>query len=152
MPAKLKQTVPIDILLVEDNPGDADLAAEALKEGKISNQLNVVDDGEKAIRYLRQQEEYQDASRPDLILLDLNLPRMSGREVLAEIKEDPALKLIPVIILTTSIAEADILDTYEHNANCYIVKPVDLDQFMIVVQNIENFWLSVVKLPPAPEK
>ena len=138
----------IDILLVEDNPGDADLAREALESSKLYNRLYVVDDGEKAMSFLRRQDLYTDVPRPDLILLDLNLPRKDGREVLAEIKEDEYLKSIPVVILTTSRAEEDVLKSYNLHANCYISKPIDLNQFLHVVRSIENFWLSIVILPP----
>ena len=137
-----------ELLLVEDNPGDIRLTIEALKEGKVINNLTVVKDGEDAIAFLRRQRQYANAPRPDLILLDLNLPRKGGMEVLAEIKEDPDLKQIPVVVLTTSQAEQDILRTYTLHANCYIVKPVDLNQFMNVVQTIRSFWLSVVTFPP----
>ena len=142
------QTRPVELLLVEDNPGDVRLTIEALKEGRVINNLTVVKDGEEAIAVLRRQGQYADATRPDLILLDLNLPRKSGLEVLAEIKEDPDLKQIPVVVLTTSQAEQDILRTYQLHANCYIVKPVDLNQFMAVVQAIKSFWLALVMLPP----
>lgn len=138
---------PINILLVEDNPGDIRLTQEAFKDGKIKNDLNVVMDGEEAVLYLKKVGKYSVAPTPDIILLDLNLPRKDGREVLAEIKEDPSLKCIPVIILTTSSAESDILNTYSHHANCYIMKPVDFNQFINVVRTIEDFWLSIVKLP-----
>ena len=138
----------IEILLVEDNPGDADLAREALETGKISNNLNVVGDGEEAMAYLRRQGKYANATRPDLVLLDLNLPKKDGREVLAEIKADDDLKRIPVVILTTSAAEADIVRTYNLHANCYITKPIDLNQFITVVQATEEFWFNIVKLPP----
>jgi CheY-like chemotaxis protein len=141
-------TRPAELLLVEDNPGDVRLTIEALKEGKVINNLTVVKDGEEAIAVLRRQGQYADATRPDLILLDLNLPRKGGMEVLAEIKQDPDLRQIPVVVLTTSEAEQDILRTYDLHANCYIVKPVDLNQFMNVVQSIRNFWLAVVMLPP----
>ena len=142
------QTRAIELLLVEDNPGDVRLTIEALKEGRVINKLNVVQDGEEAIAFLRRQGQYADAVRPDLILLDLNLPRKGGLEVLAEIKEDPDLKQIPVVVLTTSQAEQDVLRTYQLHANCYIVKPVDLNQFMAVVQAIKSFWLALVMLPP----
>jgi chemotaxis family two-component system response regulator Rcp1 len=135
------------ILLVEDNPGDVRLTREALKEGKILNELNVVEDGVEALAFLRREGRYADAVRPDLILLDLNLPKKDGREVLQEIKGDGALKKIPVVVLTTSAAERDILKAYDLHANCYITKPVDLEQFMRVVQLIEDFWLTIVKLP-----
>jgi len=138
---------PVEILLVEDNPGDVRLTVEALKEAKVSNNLSVVGDGQDALSYLRREGQFQDAARPDLILLDLNLPRMSGREVLALIKEDSDLKRIPVVILTTSEAEQDILRSYDLHANCYITKPVDLEKFITVVKSIEGFWLTVVKLP-----
>ncbi len=139
---------PIEILMVEDNPGDVRLTVEALKEGKVRNNLYTVEDGEEALRYLRRQGQYAEAIRPDLVLLDLNLPKKSGREVLAEIKEDPKLKRIPVVILTVSEAEQDILKSYNLHANCYITKPVNLDRFIEVVKSIEDFWLTVVMLPP----
>lgn len=138
---------PVKILLVEDNPADIRLTKEALVEGKIRNELHVADNGEMALEYLRRKGSYAKASRPDLILLDLNLPRKNGQEVLAEIKEDLQLKRIPVVILTTSSAEKDVLSTYNLHANCYITKPVDLNQFMEVVKTIEDFWLTIVKLP-----
>jgi CheY-like chemotaxis protein len=137
----------IEILLVEDNPGDADLAREALATGKVLNHLNVVADGEEAMAYLRRQGKYAKSTRPDLVLLDLNLPKMDGRQVLAEIKSDEDLKSIPVVILTTSAAETDIIKSYSLHANCYITKPIDLDQFMKVVQATEEFWFNIVKLP-----
>jgi two-component system, chemotaxis family, response regulator Rcp1 len=137
----------IEILLVEDNPGDVRLAIEALRESKVRNNLHVARDGVEGLAFLRRQEAYADAPRPDLILLDLNLPRKDGREVLAEIKADPALHTIPVVILTTSRAEQDVLRSYELQANCYITKPVDLDQFITVVKSIEDFWLTIVTLP-----
>lgn len=139
---------PIEILLVEDNPGDVDLTREALEIGKLNNILHVVDDGEEAMAFLRREGQYAKTSRPDLVLLDLNLPRKNGREVLAEIKSDADLKRIPVVILTTSKAEEDILKTYNLHANCYVTKPIDLDQFIKVVHAIEEFWLTIVKLPP----
>lgn len=139
---------PVEILLVEDNPGDVRLTIEALKEGKVRNNLAVAKDGVEALAFLRQEGAYAGATRPDLILLDLNLPRKDGREVLAEIKEDPDLRRIPVVVLTTSKAEEDILRTYDLHANCYITKPVDLEQFISVVRSIDDFWLSVVRLPP----
>ena len=138
----------INILLVEDNPGDAVLARVALDGGKMNNELDVVDDGEKAMAFLRREGPYADAQRPDLILLDLNLPKMDGRQVLAAIKSDEALKRIPVVILTTSRAEEDVLKSYNLHANCYITKPIDLNQFLHVVRSIEDFWLSIVVLPP----
>jgi two-component system, chemotaxis family, response regulator Rcp1 len=140
---------PVEILLVEDNPGDVRLTKEALKEGKVRNNLHVVDDGVKALAFLRRDDPYVDAVRPDLVLLDLNLPRKSGREVLEEIKKDPSLRHIPVVVLTSSEAEQDIVRAYDLHANCYISKPVDLDQFITVVKSIEDFWFSIVKLPPA---
>ncbi|MFP2960686.1 response regulator [Myxococcus sp. 1LA] len=142
---------PIEILLVEDNPGDVRLTIEALKEGKVHNRLSVARDGVEALAFLRREGVHAGAPRPDLILLDLNLPRKDGREVLAEIKVDRALRRIPVVVLTTSKAEEDILRTYDLHANCYIAKPVDLDQFISVVRSIDDFWLSVVRLPPKPE-
>lgn len=135
------------ILLVEDNPGDVRLTIEALKEGKILNEVSVVEDGVEALDYLHRNGKYADAHRPDLILLDLNLPKKDGREVLEEIKQDAGLKKIPVVVLTTSAAERDILRAYNLHANCYITKPVDLEQFIRVVQLIEDFWLTIVKLP-----
>jgi chemotaxis family two-component system response regulator Rcp1 len=137
----------IQVLLVEDNPGDVRLTKEALKEGKLLNQLSVVGDGVEALSFLRKEGKYVDALQPELILLDLNLPKKDGREVLAEIKADPNLRRIPVVVLTTSSAEEDILKIYDLHANCYITKPVDLEQFMGVVKSIEDFWVSVVKLP-----
>lgn len=143
-----KTVRPIDILLVEDNPGDADLAREALENSKMHNTLHVVGDGVEAMAFLRKQGKYAGSPRPELILLDLNLPKKDGREVLAEIKSDEKFKRIPVVILTTSKAEEDILKTYNLHANCYITKPIDLSQFMKVVKSIEDFWLTIVKLPP----
>ncbi len=137
----------LEILLVEDNPGDVRLTQEAFKENKLTNSLSVVEDGVEAMAFLNRTDGYADAPRPDLILLDLNLPKKDGREVLAEIKEDPDLRCIPVVILTTSKAEEDIIRTYDLHANCYITKPVDLEQFIIVVKSIEEFWLTIVKLP-----
>ena len=139
---------PIEILLVEDNPGDVRLAREALKENKVENNLHVVEDGVLAMEFLRKQGKYQNATRPDLILLDLNLPKKDGREVLAEIKADTNLKRIPVVMLTISKAEEDILRAYNLHVNCYITKPIDLDQFIKVVRTVEDFWLTIVKLPP----
>ena len=137
---------PVEVLLVEDNPGDVRLTLEALKDGKVNNHLSVVEDGVEALAFLRREGKYADASRPDLILLDLNLPKKDGREVLAEIKTDEDLKRIPVVVLTTSKAEEDILKTYNLHANCYITKPVDFDQF-VVVRLVEDFWFTIVKLP-----
>ncbi len=138
---------PIDILLVEDNPGDARLAVEALKESRMSNNMYHVKDGVEATKFLHQQEEYVEMPRPDLILLDLNLPKKGGREVLEEIKENPELKHIPVVVLTTSSAERDLFKAYDLHANAYVIKPLDLDQFNEIAQAIENFWFMVVKLP-----
>ncbi|MEA2640737.1 MAG: hypothetical protein QOF51_2131 [Chloroflexota bacterium] len=138
---------PIHILLVEDSPGDVELTLEAFKEAKVRNTVGVARDGVQALEYLRKEGRFADEPTPDLILLDLNLPKKDGREVLAEVKADEALKRIPVVILTTSSAEADILRSYELRANCYITKPVDLDQFLAVVASIEDFWLTIVKLP-----
>jgi len=138
---------PIEILLVEDNPGDARLTMELLKDSKIHNRISVVKDGIEATAYLRKEAEFREAPRPDLILLDLNLPRKDGREVLAEIKQDPGLKRIPVVVLTTSSAEEDIVRSYDLHANAYITKPLDLDQFAKVVRSIEEFWFTIVKLP-----
>jgi two-component system, chemotaxis family, response regulator Rcp1 len=148
MTGRKRDCRPIDILMVEDNPGDVRLTVEALKEGKVRNSFYTVEDGVEAMAFLRRQGRYADVPRPDLILLDLNLPKMNGREVLAEIKEDPDLRRIPVVILTVSKAEQDILRSYNLHANCYITKPVDLDQFLEVVKSIETFWLTVVMLPP----
>jgi len=139
---------PIEILLVEDNPGDVRLTKEALKEGKVYSNLHTVKDGVEAMEYLRHQGRFKDAPRPDIILLDLNLPRKDGREVLEEIKSDEKLKRIPVVVLTTSKAEEDVLRTYNLHANCYVTKPVDLEKFMVVVKTIDSFWLTVVTLPP----
>ncbi len=138
----------VDILLVEDNPGDVRLTVEVLKEGKVRNRLAVASDGVEALDYLHRRGKFADAFRPDIILLDLNLPKKDGRAVLAELKDDADLKRIPVVILTTSSAESDVLKSYNLQANCYIVKPVDLMQFTAVVTEIQNFWLTMVKLPP----
>ena len=138
---------PIKILLVEDSPGDVRLTREAFKDAKVHVNLHVASDGAEAMAFLERNGEYANVPRPDLILLDLNLPRKDGREVLAEIKESPSLKIIPVVILTTSASEEDILRSYRLHANCYITKPVDLDGFLKVVKSIDNFWLSVVRLP-----
>ncbi|MDO8608053.1 MAG: response regulator [Magnetospirillum sp.] len=137
-----------EILLVEDNPGDARLAQEALKEGRMTSRLKVVVDGVEAMAYLRREGQYAGAPRPNLVLLDLNLPRKDGRQVLAELKADEDLRRIPVVVLTTSQAEQDILRSYDLHANCYITKPVDLDRFISVVRSIEEYWCSVVTLPP----
>lgn len=144
---QMPNTEPIEILLVEDNPGDARLAHEALKESKVHNHLNHVADGVEAMRFLRRQDQYAGVALPDLILLDLNMPRKDGREVLAEVKEDPELRSIPVVVLTTSEAERDLIKSYDLHANAYVVKPIDLDRFIEIVQAIEHFWFSVVKLP-----
>ncbi|MDP2809754.1 MAG: response regulator [Rhodocyclaceae bacterium] len=138
---------PAEFLLVEDNPGDVRLTREALNESKVRNHLSVVGDGVEAMAFLRREGRYADAVRPDLILLDLNLPKKSGREVLAEIKADPLLKRIPVVVITSSEAEQDIFATYNLHVNCYVTKPVDLDQFIKVVRSISTFWLTIVKLP-----
>ncbi len=141
----------VEILLVEDNPGDVRLTQEVLRDGKVRNNMSVVMDGVDAISFLQQTGEYAGAPRPDIILLDLNLPKKDGREVLAEIKADPDLKHIPVVVLTTSSAEQDILRSYDLHANCYVTKPVDLDQFIKVMKMIEDFWLTIVKLPRSEE-
>ena len=140
-------TQPIEILLVEDNPGDARLTIEAMREAKVRNRIHVVEDGVEAMEFLRRQGRFGDAPRPDLILLDLNLPRKDGREVLAEVKADPDLKRIPIVVLTTSRAEEDVLRAYNLHANCYVTKPVDLEQFMKIVSQIDEFWVKVVTLP-----
>ncbi|MCX5684417.1 MAG: response regulator [Planctomycetota bacterium] len=140
-------TKPVEILLVEDSPGDVRLTMEALKEAKVLNNLSVAGDGVEAMAFLRREGPHAKAPRPDVVLLDLNLPKKDGREVLAEIKADPNLRRIPIVVLTTSRAEEDIIRAYDLHANCYITKPVDFKQFLEVVQSIENFWLTVVKLP-----
>ncbi|WP_284617150.1 response regulator [Aquabacterium humicola] len=140
----------IEILMVEDNPGDVRLTREAFKDGRVWNRLHVVEDGLLAMDFLYRRPPFEEAPRPDIILLDLNLPRMDGREVLAAIKSDPALRIIPVVVLTTSQAEEDVLRAYHLNANCYVTKPVDLEQFIRIVQAIEDFWLTVVRLPLSP--
>jgi CheY-like chemotaxis protein len=140
---------PIEILLVEDSPDDADLTVDALRDGRVRNRIAVVDNGVDAMAYLHREGKYQTAPRPDLVLLDLNLPRKNGREVLAEIKQDPDLRRIPVVVMTSSDDEKDILAAYNLHVNCYVVKPVDLDQFIGVVKKIEHFWFSIVKLPAA---
>ena len=138
----------VDILLVEDDPGDVELTREGLAEGKMLAHLHTVDDGIKALRFLRREQPYGDAVRPDIILLDLNLPRMDGRETLKEIKADARLRSIPVVVLTTSEAEVDILTSYDLGASCYIAKPVGFDEFMKVVRSLEDFWFTIVKMPP----
>jgi two-component system, chemotaxis family, response regulator Rcp1 len=149
MPQIDKAAPPVEILLVEDNPGDVRLTKEALKEGKVYNNLHWAKDGVEALELLRQQGKHAGAPRPDIILLDLNLPKKDGREVLAVIKTDSELKHIPVVVLTTSKAEEDVLKSYALHANCYVTKPVDLEKFIQVVQSIDRFWLTVVTLPPA---
>ncbi|MBW4430269.1 MAG: response regulator [Pelatocladus maniniholoensis HA4357-MV3] len=139
--------MPIEILLIEDNPGDVELTKIALEDSKISVNLNVVEDGVEAIAFLRREGKYTQVPHPDIVFLDLNLPKKDGREVLAEIKADEKLKRIPVVVLTTSQAEEDILKVYNLSANCYITKPVDFEQFVKIVQSIENFWFTIVKLP-----
>jgi chemotaxis family two-component system response regulator Rcp1 len=145
--AKNQTLKPIEILLVEDNPGDVQLTKEALEEGNLFVNLSVANDGVEAMAFLRRQGEHADAPTPDIILLDLNLPKKGGREVLQEIKADADLKCIPVVVLTTSEAEADIVSTYGLHANCYITKPVDIDQFIKIVQLLEQFWFTIVQLP-----
>jgi CheY-like chemotaxis protein len=150
MSAPVEPTLPIEVLLVEDDPGDVLMTQEAFEEHKVRNKLSVVSDGEEALAYLRREGPHADAPRPDLILLDLNLPRVDGREVLAVIKEDEDLRRIPVVVLTTSQADEDILRSYSLHANAYVTKPVDFDRFITVVRQIDNFFVSVVKLPPRP--
>ena len=142
-----QESPPVEILLVEDNAGDHRLTKEALHEGKVYNNLHWAKDGVEALDFLKKRGKYKDAPRPDIILLDLNLPKKDGREVLQEIKNDDALKRIPVVILTTSKAEEDVLKTYNLHANCYVTKPVDLEKFIVVVKSIDAFWLTVVTLP-----
>lgn len=142
-----RKVQPVEILLVEDNPGDVRLIKEVFKDAKISNNIHVAMNGESALQLLLRNEDYSNAPRPDLILLDLNLPKKDGRELLSEIKENDLLKSIPVVILTTSTAQEDIIETYNKHANSYITKPVDLDQFIKVVESIHDFWLTIVKLP-----
>jgi chemotaxis family two-component system response regulator Rcp1 len=151
MPAK-RQGLPIEILLIEDNRADVRLTREALTEGKVRNNLHVAPDGIAALEMLRREGPYAKAPRPDLILLDLNLPKMNGRELLAEIKKDESFRQIPVVVLTTSEDEEDIVRSYELHANCYVVKPVGLEQFLEVVRQIDSFWLEVVKLPHPPKE
>jgi two-component system, chemotaxis family, response regulator Rcp1 len=143
-----KQPNPIDILVVEDNPGDARLIKEVLNENKIFSNLYVAKDGVEAMNFLYQKGEFKNAARPDLIFLDLNLPKKDGREVLAEIKSDTNLMQIPIVVMTTSQAEEDILKSYSLHANCYVTKPIDLNQFIKVIKSIEEFWFTLVKLPP----
>ncbi len=137
----------VEILLVEDNPGDVRLTQEAMKEGKMRNNLSVARDGVEAMAFLRHEGEFKDAPRPDVVLLDLNLPKKDGREVLAEIKADPELRRIPVVVLTSSKADEDIASSYDSHANCYVTKPGDLEQFMEVIRSVEGFWVQIVKLP-----
>ncbi|MGH6967538.1 MAG: response regulator [Stellaceae bacterium] len=147
MPDTYSNSHLVEVLLVEDNPGDARLTQEALREGKLQNRIHHARDGVEALAFLRREGEFRDAPMPDIILLDLNMPRKDGREVLAEIKADPQLRFIPVVVLTTSEAENDIVKSYELHANCYITKPVDLEKFTTIVHAIEDFWLQVVTLP-----
>ena len=149
MNAQADGAYPIEILLVEDNPGDVRLVQEAMRAAKMRNRMSVVEDGVDAMAFLRREGRFADAPRPDLILLDLNLPRKDGREVLAEVKADPQLRRIPVVVLTTSQAEEDVLRAYDLHANCFVTKPVQFEQFMQVVQAIDNFWVNVVTLPNA---
>ena len=146
-----KPGAPVEILLVEDNPADVRLTKEALKEGKVYNNLHWAKDGVEALEFLHRQGKYASAPRPDIILLDLNLPKKDGREVLQEIKSDETLRRIPVVVLTTSKAEEDVLRSYNLHANCYVTKPVDLEQFIVVVKSIDMFWLTVVTLPNGKE-
>jgi len=148
MAEREKAAPPVEILLVEDNPGDVRLTKEALKEGKVYSNLHWAKDGVEALQFLKREGKHDKAPRPDIILLDLNLPKKDGREVLAVIKKDNVLKHIPVVVLTTSEAEEDVLKSYELHANCYVTKPVDLEKFIHVVQSIDRFWLTVVTLPP----
>lgn len=148
MSSGMEQARPVEILLVEDNPGDVDLTLEALEEARVRNTVQVVEDGVEALRYLRKEGKYANVRRPDLVLLDLNLPKKDGRQVLEEIKDDPALRRIPVVVLTTSDSETDVLESYDRHAAAYIVKPVNFDQFADVVRSIEGFWLTVVQYAP----
>jgi len=145
------QVRPVELLLVEDNPGDVRLTREAFKDGKLVNHLTVAKDGEEAMDLLHRRGRFANAIRPDIIFLDLNLPKKDGREVLAEIKTDETLRSIPVVVLTMSKAEEDILKTYQQHANCYIAKPIDMEQFITTMKQIEGFWLTIVKLPPRPK-
>ncbi len=147
MSPEFREWRPIEILLVEDNPGDVELTREALNAAKVANRLNVVDDGADAVDFLFRRGRFKESPRPDIILLDLNLPKKDGRQVLSEIKAEPTLSQIPVVVLTTSQAEEDILRAYQLHANCYVTKPVDFNQFLYIVSTIEEFWLTVVKLP-----
>lgn len=148
MSSQLIEAEPIKILLVEDNPGDIRLTREALKDSKIHNTLEVVEDGKEALDYLRNVGKYKDSTRPDLVLLDLDMPNTSGREVLQEVKSDPNLRSIPLVVLTVSKSDQDILNSYDMQANAYVNKPLDLDQFIKVIRTIEDFWFTIVKLPP----
>lgn len=141
-------TRPVEILLVEDNPADVKLTQQALEDGKIANNLRVARDGEEALAYLNREGQFAEASRPDLVLLDLNLPKMNGWEVLKAVKANPDLRRLPVVILSTSGMEEDVLRSYDLHANCYVTKPVDLDQFIKIVQEIKEFWIEIVRLPP----
>jgi CheY-like chemotaxis protein len=143
------RALPVEILLVEDDPGDVLITREAVESSKVANNFNVVSNGEQALAYLRREAPYEDAARPGLILLDLNLPRLDGREVLAQIKQDPNLRRIPVVVLTTSSADEDIVRSYDLHANAYVTKPVDFEQFMSVVRQVDEFFISIVTLPPA---
>jgi CheY-like chemotaxis protein len=143
------RTEPIEILLVEDDLGDAKRTIDALKSGRLRNRITHVEDGVEAMAYLRREGEYENAPRPDLILLDLHMPRMNGQDVLAEVKEDPELRRIPVVMMTASKQEKDIIMAYDLHVNCYVIKPIDLDQFLGAVKSIEHFWFSIVKLPAA---
>ena len=145
--SKQNEETPVEILLVEDNPGDVDLTIEALEEGRVANHLSVVEDGAEALAFLRREEPYQDAPRPDLVLLDLNLPGVDGFEVLTLVKQDEQLKKIPIIVMTTSDAEHDILKSYNLHANAYVTKPLDVEEFIEVVRALEDFWLTFVRLP-----
>jgi len=151
MPDTFNNSHLVEVLLVEDNPGDARLTQEALREGKLRNRIHHVRDGVEALAFLRREGDYRNAPVPDIILLDLNMPRKDGREVLAEIKADPQLRFIPVVVLTTSEAENDVVKSYELHANCYITKPVDLEKFTEIVHTIEDFWLEIVTLPHRDE-
>jgi chemotaxis family two-component system response regulator Rcp1 len=142
---------PVDILLVEDNPGDVRLTQEAFAEARINNDLHVVNDGEAALQFMEQREEYADAPRPDLVLLDLNLPKVDGLEVLEQVKNDESLRRIPIVVLTSSEAEEDIVQSYEQHTNAYLTKPIDPGEFVDVIQSFEEFWLTLVQLPPDPE-
>ncbi len=151
-PLQSNSSRPVEILLVEDSPADVALTQEALVESKLNNNLHIVSDGEAAMEFLKRTGSYASKPRPDLIILDLNLPKKNGREVLAEIKADPDLRLIPVVIMTVSQDERDILESYKLNANCYIRKPVKFDEFIQIVKSIEHFWFTIVTLPPSPGK